>query len=253
MLERLASRYRVELVPLGELEQAASAHGTNLPEAVRPIRWEPAAEVEPVAAREQPRTPDVIPDAIERSATTGLRFPDRLLSDPRAPHKRLSPRGRTVLWVLECCVAIAFVALAVTTYSTENKTSYVQGHGKRVSGRVQSIDESQECNGSQQGPCYPLTRLAVRLATAIAGVQVVHLSYAHAVSLHDGQRVQVLLDPTNPNYAELAGEPRSPGGLWIVAALLAVVSIVVTVRDGRSVLRMRQRRRHLPSSLTDRT
>jgi hypothetical protein len=35
-LERIAARYRVELVPLGELEQVASVHGTPLPDTLRP-------------------------------------------------------------------------------------------------------------------------------------------------------------------------------------------------------------------------
>lgn len=37
-LERIAERYRVELVPLVELELAASRHGTPLPESMHPVR-----------------------------------------------------------------------------------------------------------------------------------------------------------------------------------------------------------------------
>ena len=35
-LERVAVRYRVELVPLDRLEQAASRHGSPLPDSLRP-------------------------------------------------------------------------------------------------------------------------------------------------------------------------------------------------------------------------
>ena len=35
-LERVAGRYRVELVPLARLEEAASRHGSPLPDSVRP-------------------------------------------------------------------------------------------------------------------------------------------------------------------------------------------------------------------------
>jgi hypothetical protein len=35
-LERLASRYHVELVPLAEIEQAASSHGSPLPDTLIP-------------------------------------------------------------------------------------------------------------------------------------------------------------------------------------------------------------------------
>ena len=36
VLERIARRYRVDLVPLDELEEAASRHGTPLPDDLRP-------------------------------------------------------------------------------------------------------------------------------------------------------------------------------------------------------------------------
>jgi hypothetical protein len=35
-LERVAARYRVELVPLDHLEEAASRHGSPLPDSLRP-------------------------------------------------------------------------------------------------------------------------------------------------------------------------------------------------------------------------
>jgi len=247
-LERIAARYRVELVPVGELEQAASRHGTPLPATLRPRPAESEPEMKPVMVAAPPRAPDLLADESGASAAKVSRFGERMLDDPLPlrPYRRLGLRGRAGFWVLEWCVAIAFVILAVTTYQSEANTSFVQRHGKRVNGRVQSIEGQQHCGPGYGGACYLSTRLAVRLFPMTDGVRVVDISYAHAVHLRTGQHLQVLLDPTDPSYAELPGQPRTSGGVWIVAALLAAASIAVVAVDGRSVARLR---RHLAGSV----
>jgi len=145
-------------------------------------------------------------------------------------------------------VAIAFVLLALTTYGSEARSSFVQEHGRRVSGRVQSFDSQPICDPSPQGgTCYPSTRMAIRLSVPVGGVRVVHTSEARSLHLGSGRHVQVLLDPADPSYAELAGQPRTSGGIWIVAALLAAASIALVLIDGRSVLRRTARRRRHPT------
>lgn len=78
-LERLAARYRVDLVALGELEQAASRHGSPLPDLLRP----PPAEAPlrpgvdeaagPPIAAEFVSAPDVSEDEVDRSVPAGRR------------------------------------------------------------------------------------------------------------------------------------------------------------------------------------
>jgi hypothetical protein len=177
----------------------------------------------------------------------GLR--ERLVDDPlsRRPHGRLSLRGRAALLPIECCVAVAFVTLAVTSYDSETKTSFVPQHGLRVSGDVQTAKVHENCDRSPGGPCYLLTRVIGRLSTPTDGVRIVDISYGYLVQLHAGQHVRLRLDPTDPRYAELAGQPRSPGGIWIAALLLAAAAIAVALVDGRSVLHLSRARSLAPT------
>ena len=58
-LRDVAARYRVELVPLSELEEAASEHGTPLPDALRPERESAMPDADPSpAAHARGRAPD---------------------------------------------------------------------------------------------------------------------------------------------------------------------------------------------------
>jgi hypothetical protein len=65
-LQRIADRYRVELVPMRELEQAASRHGSPLPDTLRPPDPVPVPEQEPPAHDEVKRAPDASPDDLPR-------------------------------------------------------------------------------------------------------------------------------------------------------------------------------------------
>jgi hypothetical protein len=77
VLERIARRHRVELVALDELEQAASRHGTPLPDSLGPAA-ETASEWHPDDRGDEPkpfvRAPDATPDEVVMPTTPpGLR------------------------------------------------------------------------------------------------------------------------------------------------------------------------------------
>lgn len=149
VLERIAARYRAELVPVGELVHAAQRHGSPLPDALRPAVLERGPEVTPVAVAARRRAPDVIRDELEATATAVSRHRERLLVQPVSlrARGRIRPRRRVGLWILECCVATAFVVLAVTAYRAQANASFVQQHGRPVRGRVQSIQTHTDCSG----------------------------------------------------------------------------------------------------------
>jgi hypothetical protein len=65
-LSRVAARYRVELVPLARLEEAASRHGTPLPDNLRPAVGSPGSQELPV--------PDV--SSMDWHSLVGDRSPD---------------------------------------------------------------------------------------------------------------------------------------------------------------------------------
>jgi hypothetical protein len=118
-LERIAARYRVDLVPLADLEQAASRHGAPLPDALRPSNRrvagaEPPADAETQAARNAVSLMDVPPDgasSIRPRRTT----PPLLWSMVSKPHHRIGHHALTAV--------IGVVALAIGLLSLWHPTS----------------------------------------------------------------------------------------------------------------------------------
>lgn len=246
-LGRIATRYRVELVPLAELEEAASLHGTPLPDTLGPpedgpppIDQEDAADPGDLP---EPALDEEDPAAVAEVASWARRTPVAPLVGSR---RRIGLRWRVLFLALECSTAIAFALLAVITYQSQTRSNFVQQHGVRVSARVSSLDVLGTCVPEYGAGYCSATQITARLAHRVDGIQTVHASYPRTLPVRLHQRIRVVLDPRNPSYGELAGQPRSSSGIWIVAVILAAVAAVVALLDGRSVLRFIRHRRRSP-------
>jgi hypothetical protein len=71
-LERIAAHYRVELVPLSELEEAASKHGTPLPDTLRPPIERPMPAEDPPPETEVAHAPDATSDEVRAPNPVGF-------------------------------------------------------------------------------------------------------------------------------------------------------------------------------------
>ena len=80
-LEQIAARYRVELVPLAELEQAASRHGTPIPDSLRPPTGLPTPADLPQTHVEIQRAPDATVEEVG-SAPPKIGFDGKPLPKP---------------------------------------------------------------------------------------------------------------------------------------------------------------------------
>jgi hypothetical protein len=245
-LNRIAERYRVEAVPVDLLEQAATQHGSPLPETLpapaEPLQ-SPAPDPVPVLAPDP--APDLSPEEASPPAARARSRSPLSLIDPLAPHRRASRRTRLWFLAFEACVALALVVLAIATFGSESHASFVQQHGIAVTGRVKAVRSPTSCTSYVgMGPCSNGTDAAVSLARPVDGVRTVDVAYGHLVPVKPGQTVDLLLDPRNPRYAELTGRSRSPGGVWIAAAVLALAVIAGVIVDARSVLRSRRHHPH---------
>ena len=242
-LRQIAEHYRVATVPITELEQAASQHGSPLPDAVGPARHRPRSQQDLAAVHHSVAAPDATPSEVRSHSSPRSSPGHSLFIDPLRPaRRRLGFRARAGFLALESCVAIALVVLAVITYTGEAKSSYVQSNGIHATGRVQSINENALCGS--RGPCYPTTRLTVKLTHPVHGISIVRVRELRAADLTAGQRVNMRLDPADPAYGEVAGQPRTAPGIWIIAAVLAAVALIAVIRDGRSVTRLRRPHQH---------
>lgn len=85
VLVHIAARYGVDLVPLSDLEKAASRHGTPLPATLRPPRHLPPPEAESTPHIEVQRAPDATIDEVD-SAAPKIGFDGKPLPKPAFEH-----------------------------------------------------------------------------------------------------------------------------------------------------------------------
>lgn len=239
-LARIASRYRVELVFVDELKDAAARYGSPLPELLGATvsAPKPAATTAGVIIR----APDLAPDDVSRSAVPGRTRAWGLIDPLTRPHRTASFRVRAAFLALECCVALAFLTLAVLSYRSTATSSYVQRHGIRTAGYIEAVHH-QTCGTPYEPASCIQTSLTVRLTRSVHGVRRLQIDYGRYVAAPANRRVIVRVDPQDPHYGELANQPRTSAVIWIVAAILAAAVITVAVLDGAALLRKRRRHR----------
>lgn len=155
---------------------------------------------------------------------------------------------RTVFLVAEVGAAVGFAILAITSHSEDARSSFVQRHGIRRTGIVESVQNLSICDrDGLVKRCVPRIDVIARLSTPVRGVRGVRIEAGEVLRLGRRERINVLVDPRDPSYAELRGVPSRRSGGWIALAVLALIFTVVAVAEGRSwagaSIRSRQARR----------
>lgn len=118
-LERIAARYRAQLVPLSELEQAASRHGSPIPDSIRPripsvTREDSPAEDQMDEVGDAPILTDAQLDSAPTPSRASLSSRARGEGVPgrHSPHK---PARRTVPYLLTALIGIAALAIGLAS------------------------------------------------------------------------------------------------------------------------------------------
>lgn len=132
-------------------------------------------------------------------------------------------------------MSYAIIITAVTNSPLAARSSYVQAHGLRESATVVHVDtDSRSAN------------VTVRLRSPVKGVTSIIVGVRHNVSSSPGETITVLVDPSQPDYAELPGSPNAtptywPSAITVVGVVLAVAAFLVYlfVRDFRKRRAMR--------------
>ena len=146
-------------------------------------------------------------------------------------------------WRLGFTVVSAFVFLegvvgTVSGVAAAGHSSSVQSHGIRATGSVVLIASTAIWHGS--GTQTAAVTVALHSPASLQAIDTT----VHLPSQHDyqyGQTVTVLVDPSDPGYAELPGEPDATIG----AITVPVLSIIISVIVGGFLLRSALRRRRL--------
>ena len=141
-------------------------------------------------------------------------------------------------------VVIGFAVSALTLHAQAARSSYVQHDGVFRTGgivRVQNV-EHQDSNG---GPWYS-SLTTITLAPPIDGRSTTVVYDPHWSNLIVGEGLEVLVDPQQPGYAELPGQPFAQNWQWIFAGsfslAFALIGLLPMVRMSvRMVGRYRRR------------
>jgi hypothetical protein len=154
---------------------------------------------------------------------------------------RDGPVALTIVGLIWTGLAIALLAGAVVNVSNAARSSYTQNHGVSVSGTVISADNSTVC--SARGGCSYSATILVRLSRPVGGVSVTTAHYPDSTDLVSGEPVTVLVDPKQPDYAELPGHAYTTAIQWILGFALALVMGLLAFVDWRALVRVLAQRR----------
>jgi hypothetical protein len=167
---------------------------------------------------------------------------------PAATPARRTFRGRRhygpvstgVALALFVVFALVFAGGAISSYSQAVRSSYVQHHGIRAVGTVASVSNSQTCS---RGGCNDTAAIVVTLQPPVHGQRTTTVHYPDSSDLASGDRVAVLVDPKQPDYAEFPGARFQASWTWILLVVFAVLFGVGAWFEARALKRMLAHRR----------
>lgn len=129
------------------------------------------------------------------------------------------------------------VAAAIVVHADGAYSAFVQRDGLPDSGNVQQVNSIQVKSGWK-------TEITVALARPVGSVMTTVTHSPDKTSLHAGQTVSMLLDPHNPAYSELPGEPTTKPHEWLFPAAIACLpAAAVLATAGRLVVELRRSRK----------
>jgi hypothetical protein len=141
-------------------------------------------------------------------------------------------------------VVIGFAVFALNLHTQAALSSYVQHDGVHRTGGIVRV-QNVEHQGSRGGPWYS-SLITTTLAPPMDGRSTTVVHDPHGSNLIVGEGLEVLVDPQQPGYAELPGQPFVQSWPWIFAASFSLAfALVALLPMVRMTVRMagRYRRR----------
>lgn len=146
----------------------------------------------------------------------------------RSRRRDYAPATSAAFLLLFLAVVVACTVLGISVHSDAARTSYVQHHGIRANGTIDSVVNTEHCS---KGGCHYTSAILVTLSPAVDGVHTTVVHYPDSLHASRGEQFTVLVDPKQPDYAEFPGAPFETG-TWILLAIIAVFFAALAVLDG---------------------
>lgn len=135
---------------------------------------------------------------------------------------------------------VGFAVGAVVTHSDADRSARVQQHGIPRVASVQSFTNNYH---SSRGGGYYTAEMYVSFTQPVEGRTTTVVHYPGHVDPPLGANYSVLVDPTDPSYAELPGSPSTKSWSWMLLVVFAVLFAGLDVLVGRAYYRLWQHRR----------
>jgi hypothetical protein len=163
-----------------------------------------------------------------------------------------APASFAVVALVTTAVTGIAIASAVQAYTGSQRSSYTQSHGVKetaIADNVQNIASRTQHGGTNQSASYTSTSYTNQITITVRHPAVGDGSatvYGNGwSSLQSGDTFTVLVDPRQPDYAEIPGAPFYTTGSWIEGLLFAVAFGCVAVFMSRRAIIMALRHRRV--------
>lgn len=146
-------------------------------------------------------------------------------------YRRDTPHSALTATIIFGCLAGLMVVVAIGGFVDAARSDRVQHHGIPAPAFVTDVTSTYH-SGSRGSPGYTTYNLVVHLSRPVDGHQQYTIDTPEeSPPAADGVAVSILVDPSDPSYAELAGEPNNTvAGGW-VGVFLAVLLAAGTVGE----------------------
>jgi hypothetical protein len=181
----------------------------------------------PIAARV-----DAMGEGVRSRVPAGLGVPRR---------RRYGPVSTLIGGIVFALLGVAMVFFSFSAHAQAAKSSYTQSSGVSESATVVNVDNNQNTNCGSHGACTTTysAQVAVSLQTPVSGQDTATVNVPANVSYTTGQQISVLVDPKDPGYAELPGQPYATQGSTVALIIGAVVVFVLGMLAVVRAVRMR--------------
>jgi hypothetical protein len=180
-------------------------------------------------------------------ANTGLAPPERKppphFSSPiRARRRHYSPKASKITVGIFGALTIGLVMGAFSVKSDGERSAYTQKHGIPATAIVTHVNNIEDCGRSS---CSWHSKITVQLLRPVRGATTTVVSYPDESFLHDGDRVGILVDPNQLDYAEFPGTRSVESWQWIfMLAIAAFFGVFLALAIRELIKQQRLQRAH---------
>ena len=154
--------------------------------------------------------------------------------------RRYSPAVMVVQTVIFTGLFVGLVIGVFVDHSDAVRSSRVQYHGLA---RVATVESEHNIFHSTRYGGYYTADVSASFQPPIDGQVTTVVHYPGRVSDPTGTRYSILVDPSDPGYAEIPGSPSTKGSSWILLLVFALLVGAFDIAWGRKSYQLWQHRR----------